>query len=86
MSAIAPITGRFKSRVFRDIFASSILGTFFGYVWWYGFHVPAFKKFESYNAKVLEEIKAENKLFLESMSAVDSSEEVPVTAEAVEER
>jgi hypothetical protein len=86
MSAIQPITGRFKSRVFRDIIGSTILGTFFGYIWWYGFHVPAFKKFTEYNSQILQEIKKENAEFLASLAQVTEAEATEEPAVSVDSK
>ena len=78
MSAIQPITGRFKRRVFRDIAGSVGLGMFFGAIWWYGIHIPSFKKFKEYNAQILEEIKKENAEFLASLAAVAETSQEPL--------
>ncbi|KAI9335418.1 hypothetical protein DFJ73DRAFT_629429 [Zopfochytrium polystomum] len=56
-SAIAPITGRFKSRVIRDLFISVPAGTAFGAWYWYGYHVPAIQKYKAYDAQVAADVK-----------------------------
>ncbi|KAJ3200565.1 hypothetical protein HDU67_002003, partial [Dinochytrium kinnereticum] len=56
-SAIAPITGRFKGRVVRDLVLSITSGVALGYAYWYGSHEPAFKEWKAYDAKVAAEIK-----------------------------
>ena len=56
-SAIAPITGRFKNRVIRDLIGSSVLGVSVGALYWYGYHEPAFKKYRAYDEKVMKEVK-----------------------------
>ncbi|KNC96587.1 uncharacterized protein SPPG_08171 [Spizellomyces punctatus DAOM BR117] len=43
-SAIAPITGRFRRRVLRDLVGSIALGTGIAYYWWYNSHVPTMQE------------------------------------------
>ncbi|RKO98748.1 hypothetical protein CXG81DRAFT_15494 [Caulochytrium protostelioides] len=55
-SAIAPITGRYATRVKRDLAISLVLGFGAASAWWYGYHLPAFYKMKKYD----ELAKAEN--------------------------
>ncbi|KAJ3366368.1 hypothetical protein HDU91_001837, partial [Kappamyces sp. JEL0680] len=61
-SKIAPITGRFKNRVIRDVTGSVVLGSVLAFSFWYGYAQPKqryFKEFDAKNkAKALEEEKA----------------------------
>lgn len=52
ISRIAPITGRFKNRVIRDVGGSVALGLILANAYWYGFSVPKFQNFAKYDAKV----------------------------------
>ncbi|KAJ3104670.1 hypothetical protein HDU96_008851 [Phlyctochytrium bullatum] len=56
-SAIAPIVGRFRSRVIRDLVGSITLGIGFGYTFWIFYHEPSFKQWKKYDAEVAAEIK-----------------------------
>ncbi|KAJ3103016.1 hypothetical protein HDU97_010454 [Phlyctochytrium planicorne] len=56
-SAIAPIVGRFRSRVIRDLVGSITLGVGLGYTYWLGFHEPAVQQWKAYDAQVAAEIK-----------------------------
>ncbi|KAJ3186339.1 hypothetical protein HDU85_007779 [Gaertneriomyces sp. JEL0708] len=58
-SAVAPMTGRFRRKVIRDLVGSVSLGLVFGYTWWYGFHLPKMQHWKAYDQKVREEILAE---------------------------
>ncbi|CAG8450250.1 9261_t:CDS:2 [Diversispora eburnea] len=52
--AISPITGMVRKSAFIDITASLVLGTFSGYAYWYGYHVPIVRKREAYYSKLRE--------------------------------
>ena len=61
MSAIAPITGRFKQRLYRDLAGASILGVGLAYWFWYGHSVPKFEKYRAFDAENKKRILAEEK-------------------------
>ena len=52
ISRIAPITGRFKNRVIRDVAGSVTVGLLLANAFWYGYTVPKFQTFTKYDAKV----------------------------------
>ncbi|KAJ3180353.1 hypothetical protein HDU85_004058 [Gaertneriomyces sp. JEL0708] len=56
-SAIAPITGRFRHRVIRDIVGSVSLGLGIGYWFWYGVHMRDMKNWKDYDAQVRHEMQ-----------------------------
>jgi hypothetical protein len=61
-SAIAPITGRFRMRLKRDLVSSIGLGGVLGYCFWYGYHKPKMAMFLTFDAenkaRILEEEKS----------------------------
>ncbi|TPX64596.1 hypothetical protein SpCBS45565_g05757 [Spizellomyces sp. 'palustris'] len=64
-SALAPVTGRFRRRVLRDLVGSITLGTGIAYYWWYSSHVPIMQescapKYKDYDHKVREEMLKEH--------------------------
>ncbi|KAJ1561267.1 hypothetical protein HK405_004425 [Cladochytrium tenue] len=56
-SAIAPITGRFRNRVVRDLVLSLSIGSAAGYAFWTLYHQPAINKYKAYDAYATEEIR-----------------------------
>ncbi|KAI8841292.1 hypothetical protein BC829DRAFT_371132 [Chytridium lagenaria] len=56
-SAIAPIVGRFRNRVLRDLVLSISAGIGLGYGYWHFAHEPAFAQWKKYDAQVAAEIK-----------------------------
>lgn len=59
MSVIAPITGRFRRRIVRDIVGSITVGTLLSSAWFYGYSRPKLARFKAHDAKVREETLAE---------------------------
>ncbi|KAI8801939.1 hypothetical protein BJ742DRAFT_835030, partial [Cladochytrium replicatum] len=57
---VAPIVGRFRNRIYRDLVGSITAGSLLGAYWWYGMHEPAFAKYKVYIDKVHNEIEAEH--------------------------
>ncbi|CCC66818.1 hypothetical protein NCAS_0A02600 [Naumovozyma castellii] len=54
MSAIAPITGTLKKRIFTDITIGFALGGAMASYWWWGFHNGVINKREDYYAKLAQ--------------------------------
>ncbi|KAJ3092650.1 hypothetical protein HK102_004889 [Quaeritorhiza haematococci] len=61
--AIAPITGRFRKRIVKDLFFSISIGTAFAVYFWNGVHVPYVQERVTYINKVKKEIEAEHAAF-----------------------
>ncbi|KAI6249722.1 Cytochrome c oxidase subunit 9, mitochondrial [Erysiphe necator] len=57
--AIKPITGMLRRGLVLDLSIAFGLGTSFGYLFWYGVHIPKVRKRDYYYTK-LEEERAEN--------------------------
>ncbi|KAG0652932.1 Cytochrome c oxidase polypeptide VIIA [Hyphodiscus hymeniophilus] len=57
--AIKPITGMLRRGLVLDLSVAFGLGTSFGYLYWYGYHVPAVRKRDLFYSK-LEEQRAAN--------------------------
>jgi len=53
--AIAPITGMLRRGLVLDLSVAFGLGGSFGYLFWYGYHVPTIRKRDNYYAKLEEE-------------------------------
>ncbi|EGF81577.1 hypothetical protein BATDEDRAFT_87683 [Batrachochytrium dendrobatidis JAM81] len=64
VSAIAPITGRFRGRIVRDIVVSISIGTVAAYTWWYTVSRPTMSKWKAHDAKVKIENIAERDAWL----------------------
>ena len=56
-SAIAPITGRFKYRIIRDLVASTSIGTVLAFAYWNNVTLPAQREWKQYHDKVQLETK-----------------------------
>ncbi|TPX45333.1 hypothetical protein SeMB42_g04055 [Synchytrium endobioticum] len=56
-SAIAPLVGRFRRRVVRDVVGSVALGTVLAIGYWNFVHIPQFNEYDTYFKKVQAEIK-----------------------------
>ena len=83
-SAIAPITGRFRTRLTRDLVGSISLGTVMAYYYWHKVHVPSMAKFRAHDAAVKVQVDAENAAFLAAQAQV-AEEQVAVTEDAQKE-
>ncbi|KAI8896835.1 hypothetical protein BC833DRAFT_596038 [Globomyces pollinis-pini] len=59
MSALAPITGRFKRRVVFDLVGSVTIGTGLAYLFWYSHVVPKFEGWRKFDAEVKAKAIAE---------------------------
>ncbi|RKF62809.1 Cytochrome c oxidase subunit 7A [Erysiphe neolycopersici] len=57
--AIKPITGMLRRGLVLDLSIAFGLGTSFGYLFWYGVHIPKVRKRDLYYSK-LEEERATN--------------------------
>jgi len=57
--AIAPITGMLRRGLVLDLSVAFGLGTSAGYLFWYGYHVPAVRRRDIFYSK-LEEERAAN--------------------------
>ncbi|TFK39818.1 cytochrome-c oxidase subunit VIIa [Crucibulum laeve] len=53
--AIAPITGMLRKRFWVDLTCSLGLGTSLGYAFWYGSHLKALERQESFYVKLERE-------------------------------
>ncbi|KAF2155826.1 cytochrome-c oxidase, subunit VIIa [Myriangium duriaei CBS 260.36] len=53
-----PITGMLRRGLVLDLSVAFGLGTSAGYLWWYGYHVPAVRRRDLFYAK-LEDQRAE---------------------------
>ncbi len=82
MSTIAPITGRFRSRIVRDLVGSITLGVALSYVWWHQFHLPAITKWRAFDKIAKAKIQEENAAFLAAQQQV-VNESAPVIVEEV---
>ncbi|KAK2809056.1 hypothetical protein FQN50_004109 [Emmonsiellopsis sp. PD_5] len=51
-SAIAPITGMLRRGLVLDLSTAFGLGTTFGYLWWYGYHLPRVRARDRYYTKL----------------------------------
>ncbi|EIM21751.1 hypothetical protein E3Q22_03800 [Wallemia mellicola] len=60
MYSIAPITGKFRKSVIRDISVSLGLGTALGYAYWWGVHLPANSQRDQFYLKLAKEKEANN--------------------------
>ncbi|KEQ76502.1 cytochrome-c oxidase, subunit VIIa [Aureobasidium namibiae CBS 147.97] len=49
---IKPITGMLRRGLVLDLSVAFGLGTASGYLWWYGFHVPAVRRRDLFYAKL----------------------------------
>ena len=81
VSAIAPLAGRFRRRVFRDVVGSLTVGVAGAYYFWYFHPIPSMEKWRAYDAAVATESKAEVSLWLKereiaAQSAAQSVEDV----------
>ncbi len=74
-SAIAPITGRFRTRLVRDLVGSLTLGTAAAYYYWHNIHIPSMAKFRAHDAAVKIQVDAENAAFLAAQAQVAESQE-----------
>ncbi|OKL58300.1 hypothetical protein UA08_06795 [Talaromyces atroroseus] len=59
-AAIPPITGALRRGLVLDLSTAFGLGTTFGYLWWYGYHLPRVRARDSFYAR-LENERAANK-------------------------
>jgi len=50
--AIAPITGMLRRGLVLDLSTAFGLGTTFGYLWWYGFHLPRVRVRDNFYARL----------------------------------
>jgi hypothetical protein len=64
VSKIAPITGRFKNRVIRDVSYSVVFGTGLALAYWYGYALPKHQTFKQYDAKVKAQAFEEEKVWM----------------------
>ncbi|KAI9022607.1 cytochrome c oxidase subunit 7A [Hyaloraphidium curvatum] len=60
MATIAPIVGKFRRQIIRDISLCLATGTVGAYVFWYTEHVPKFNRIDGYYQRLAEAKKAEN--------------------------
>ncbi|KAI7862298.1 hypothetical protein BDF14DRAFT_119358 [Spinellus fusiger] len=49
---IAPITGKYRKLIIKDITISLVLGAVGGYAWWNFYHVPNARVRDAYYAKL----------------------------------
>ena len=68
-SAIAPLVGRFRRRVIRDVVGSVSLGTVLAIGFWNFVHIPEFKEYDNYFQKVQAEIKGKEDAWRASLNA-----------------
>jgi cytochrome c oxidase subunit 7 len=55
MATIAPIVGKFRRTIIRDIAACLTVSTAFGYVFWQFEHVPKFNRIDNHFKKIQAE-------------------------------
>ncbi|PGH08779.1 hypothetical protein AJ79_05878 [Helicocarpus griseus UAMH5409] len=60
-TAIKPITGMLRKGLVLDLSTAFGLGTTFGYLWWYGYHLPRVRARDRFYSK-LEEDRAKGLL------------------------
>ncbi|KAL1961420.1 hypothetical protein VTO42DRAFT_148 [Malbranchea cinnamomea] len=53
--AIPPITGTLRRGLVLDLSTALGLGTSFGFLWWYGYHLPRVRARDNLYAKLEEE-------------------------------
>ncbi|KAJ5769512.1 hypothetical protein N7520_004071 [Penicillium odoratum] len=51
-AAIPPITGMLRRGLVLDLSVAFGFGTTFGYLWWYGFHLPRVRERDTYYARL----------------------------------
>ncbi|TVY68934.1 Cytochrome c oxidase subunit 7A [Lachnellula suecica] len=56
---VAPITGMLRRGLVLDLSVAGGLGTTFGYLFWYGYHVPAVRKRDAFYSKLEDKRAAE---------------------------
>lgn len=71
--AIAPITGLFARRIYRDVIGSITLGVVAANVWWHYAHKPQFAAWREYDAKVKLEMEVANKPYYDALKAVQGN-------------
>ncbi|KAL2855357.1 hypothetical protein BJY01DRAFT_243320 [Aspergillus pseudoustus] len=54
-STIAPITGMLRRNLVLDLSTAFGFGTSFGYLWWYGYHLPRVRARDNYYARLEQE-------------------------------
>ncbi|KAJ9106127.1 hypothetical protein QFC21_001269 [Naganishia friedmannii] len=57
---VAPIVGKLRKRLILDLTVALGLGTASGYVYWYGFHLPASRTRDLYYLKYEQNKAQEN--------------------------
>ncbi|KAH6567822.1 hypothetical protein BASA50_006043 [Batrachochytrium salamandrivorans] len=75
VSALAPITGRFRGRIVRDIVLSITIGTTIASVWWVTVSRPAFVKWREHDARVKLEYIAEKDAWLKEQQQQKQQQE-----------
>ncbi|KAI1609989.1 cytochrome c oxidase subunit 7A precursor [Exophiala viscosa] len=50
--AIKPITGMLRRGLVLDLSIAMGLGTTFGYLWWYGYHLPRVRARDNFYARL----------------------------------
>jgi hypothetical protein len=63
-SAIAPITGRFRRRILRDLAGSLTVGTVLAFGWWYGHSRAKFEQYRVFNEANKARIVAEEEQWM----------------------
>ncbi|KAJ6018602.1 hypothetical protein N7522_000669, partial [Penicillium canescens] len=58
-TAIPPITGMLRRGLVLDLSTAFGFGTTFGYLWWYGFHLPRVRERDTYYARLEAERAAQ---------------------------
>ncbi|KAL4796288.1 hypothetical protein BDV19DRAFT_388427 [Aspergillus venezuelensis] len=58
--AIAPITGMLRRNLVLDLSTAFGFGTTFGYLWWYGYHLPRVRARDNYYNRLEQERAAGN--------------------------
>jgi hypothetical protein len=64
VSAIAPITGRFRRRIYRDLVGSLSLGTGLAFAWWYGYSRAKFTEYRNFNEANKKKMIAEEEQWM----------------------
>ncbi|KAL2218365.1 cytochrome c oxidase family protein [Thermoascus aurantiacus ATCC 26904] len=72
-SALPPIKGMLRRSLVLDLSTAIGLGTSFGYLWWYGWHIPRVRARDNFYAKLEKERIEAQKELLARVAASSSS-------------
>ncbi|KAJ5197756.1 cytochrome c oxidase family protein [Penicillium cinerascens] len=58
-AAIPPITGMLRRGLVLDLSTAFGFGTTFGYLWWYGYHLPRVRERDTFYTRLEQERAAQ---------------------------